>query len=262
MPTRKIGILIVDDHALMRTLLAERLQREVGLSVVGCAGTPGEAIGAVSQCEPDLIVMDTQAPGIACFDAAQTIRTLRPEVQIVYLSGTVSDLIVERALQVGARGHVTKSDSPETLIAAIRAVAAGDVYFSKEVQSRMVSSGRGPQCELTARVTTLTSREHQILEYLARGFSKKRVAATLSIGVKTVERHASNIMKKVDVHDRVELALFAIREGLVSPGAPTESAISRGDGQVGAHRERRRTDLAGRKPGSKAALAAQVAGRA
>ena len=139
MATDDIRIMLIDDHALVRAALREWLRREQGLAVVGTAGAADEAISKAVRCRPDVIIMDTEMPGMICFDAGQTITALCPDVHIIYLSATVSDLIVDRALQAGARGHVTKSDPPETLIRAIREVVAGGVYFSEGVRSRMVN---------------------------------------------------------------------------------------------------------------------------
>ena len=211
-----IKILVVDDHALVRGALCERLEKEPLFSVVCAAGTAGEAIEKVAQNNPDVVLMDIDMPGLNCFDAARRIADLQPETRIIFLSGFFSDRYIEQALAVRARGYLTKRETPEAVVAAIREVAAGGACFSEEVRSRIVIDSRGATLagEETSRVSTLTPRELEILRYIARGLAKKEIANIMHISVKTVDRHSVNLMSKLDIHDRVELARFAIREGL------------------------------------------------
>ena len=171
-------ILVVDDHDLVGAALCEWLRREEGLAVVGTAGTADEAISKAVGCRPDVILMDIDMPGMICFDAAQRITTLCPGVRIIYLSAFVSDRLIDQALRAKASGYLAKSDPPETLIRAIREVVSGGAYFSEKVRSRMVNGARGPKLarEPRSRASTLTCRELQILEYLARGLAKKQIA--------------------------------------------------------------------------------------
>lgn len=236
----EIKVLVVDNHILVREALCEWLRREEGLAVVGTAAAADAAIARAVECRPDVILMDIDMPGMSCFDAGQRITALRPDIRIVYLSAFVTDRLIDQALQAKAGGYLTTSDPPETLIRAIREVVSGGAYFSEKVRSRIVNGARGPKLarEPRSRASTVTCRELQILEYLARGLAKKQIARILSISVKTVDRHAVNLMAKLDIHDRVELARFAIREGLVGPDGPgaVDMPTSRGDGQPTAAR--------------------------
>jgi DNA-binding NarL/FixJ family response regulator len=212
----EIRVLVVDDHALLRTTLVERLRREPGLSVVGTANNADQAIERVMECVPDIILLDVDMPGLSSFEAARTIAWMRPESRIIFVSGFFHDRYIEQALEVKARGYVTKIEPPETIIEAVREVAAGGVYFSGDVRSRIVIEPGGTRLaeEATSRASTLTVRELEVLRYIARGLSKKEIANIMHISVKTVDRHSANLMTKLAIHDRVELARFAIREGL------------------------------------------------
>jgi DNA-binding NarL/FixJ family response regulator len=211
-----IKILVVDDHALVRGALCEHLQREPGLAVVATAATADEAITKTVECCPDVVLMDIDMPGMNCFNAARTIQSLRAETRIVFLSAFTHDRYIEQALEAKARGYLTKREPPEAVVAAIREVASGGAHFSEEVRSRIIIDDRGAKLasESKSRASALTTREIEILQYVARGLSKKEIAATAHLSVKTVDRHCANLMDKLDIHDRVELARFAIREGL------------------------------------------------
>ncbi len=212
-----IKVLVVDDHALVRGALVECLQRESGIAVVGTAGTAEEAIKLTLEFKPDIILLDINMPGMLCFDAARTITSLAPHTHIVFLSGFLSDSYIEQALAVRARGYIVKRESLDTVVAAVREVAAGGVYFSEEVRARIVVDSRGAKLAGPPRTvgSTLTTREAEILGYIARGLSKKAIANLMHISVKTVDHHAVKLMKKLAIHDRVELTRYAIREGLV-----------------------------------------------
>ena len=216
MVTGDIRILVVDDHALVCGALSERLRRESDFSVVGTAATAEEAIKKTIEEKPDVILMDIDMPGLISFDAARSIASLRPEAQVIFLSAFLHDSYIEQALRVRAKGYLTKREPPERVVEAIREVASGGACFSEEVQSRIVVDSKGAKLakQPTSRASTLTAREVEILGYIARGLAKKQIAGTMHISVKTVDRHCANLMSKLDIHDRVELARFAIREGL------------------------------------------------
>ena len=213
---RSIRILVVDDHALVRGALTDRLQREPDLNVVGTAGTADEAIRLAIDTNPDIILMDIDMPGLICFDAAREIATLRPDTCVVFLSAFLHDWYIDQALQVRARGYLTKREPPETVIAAVREVASGGAYFSEEVRSRIVVDSDGARLGESSKslATTMTTREVEVLRYIARGLTKKEIATIMHISPKTVDKHSTNLMTKLNIHDRVALARYAIREGL------------------------------------------------
>ena len=211
-----IRIVLVDDHALVRESLSQMLSGEPDFQIVRTANNAEDAIRAAFETKPDVLLMDIDMPGLICFDAADQILRMVDNVRIIFLSAFFHDHYIEQALRVKARGYVTKSEPPQKVIEAVRQVASGRVYFSPEVRSRIIA-GDG-EVKLAGseqtRAATLSDREVEVLRYLARGLSKKEIATTMHVSVKTVEGHAQKVMDKLDIHDRVELARFAIREGL------------------------------------------------
>jgi two-component system response regulator DegU len=216
---RRIRVLLADDHQLVRDVLSERLSREADILVVAKASDAEEALLMARSYQPDILLMDIDMPGLICFDAAERIMSLRPEVRIVFLSAFFNDRYIAEALRIKARGYVTKRESPERVVEAVREVAAGGVYFSDDVRQRMVVSSEGVALppDSKTRASTLTPRELEVLKYIARGMSKKEIATVMSISVKTIENHCGSIMVKLGIHDRVGLTLYAIREGLAEP---------------------------------------------
>ncbi len=212
-------VLVVDDHALMRDMLRERLNQEPDLEVIGAASNAEEAMLFVEDLAPDLVVLDIDMPGLSAFEAARQIRHLLPDTRVLFLSAYVQDGYISQVLQVRACGYATKGNSPESLIACIRKVAQGGTCFSGEIERRLEIGVDGVRLAnaLRTRAETLTPREREVLIHLARGASKKVIAKTLGVSVKTVEQHCIHVMQKLDIHDRVELARFAVREGMVEP---------------------------------------------
>lgn len=209
----KITILLVDDHALVRGALAERLNREPDLLVVGCAGSADEAICKATECRIDIILMDIDMPGLNCFEAAKRLGVICPKARLIFLSAFKHDRYIEQALEVKAHGYLTKRESPEKVVAAIREVAAGGAYFSKEVQSRIIVDEAGANLP-RSRVSKLTPRELEVLQYIARGYGKREIGNIMNLSTKTIENHTTSLMARLRIHDRVDLARFAFREGL------------------------------------------------
>lgn len=215
-----ITVLVVDDHALVRDSLQQLLSGAPGLKVVDVACNAREALTKVEAHEPDVVLMDIDMPGISCFDAVERIRTGHPSSRVMFLSAFCYDHHIERALELQVRGFLAKTESMDAVIDAIHDVAAGKVRFSDKVSSRIVADASGARLSTDGagrtRAATLSARETEVLGYLARGLSKKEIAHVMFLSVKTVEGHAERLMDKLDVHNRVELARFAIREGLAS----------------------------------------------
>jgi DNA-binding NarL/FixJ family response regulator len=214
-----IRVLLVDDHALVSEALGERLNAEPDLEVVGTAANAHEALAIASAQPVDLVLMDVDMPGMSCFDAASRLNDLSPGVRLVFLSAHWQDHYIQQALRVKAAGYLTKAESPRQVIQAVRRIARGEMIFSPEVRSRIIIGPDGPDVpdDRRTRLSTLSPRELEVLGYIAQGMSKRRIAGTMFVSVKTVASHTSNIMSKLEIHDRVELARFAIREGLSEP---------------------------------------------
>lgn len=214
--SQQFKVLLVDDHAMVKDALAERLRSEEMFEVVGTAENAEVAIEKALVSKPDIIVMDIDMPGLIAFDAAKTIQSLLPKIRIMFLSAFTHDRYIEQALRVRARAYVTKGEPLSHVMDALKQVAEGGTYFSKQVRERLVVGGSSVslKSEHTTKTSKLSDRELQVLRYVATGMSKKEIANTMHLSVKTIENHCTNMMTKLDIHDRVELARYAIREGV------------------------------------------------
>ena len=209
-------VVLADDHALVRDMLCERLSRE-GMEVVALASSGERAVELASSDPPDVVVLDIDMPGMSAFEAAREVQRVSPSTRVIFLSTFVHDCYVEQALEVGASGYLTKSDPPQAIVDAIRRVKKGGTSFSSAVLDRMVIDRDGARLANGngSRLGLLTDREREVLSYIARGLSQRQVARLAGISVKTVQHHIMRVMDKLEIHDRVELARFAIREGVV-----------------------------------------------
>ncbi len=217
--SRVITVVLADDHALVREALANWLREAGDIKVIAEVGSADEALAVAVREKPDIVLMDIDMPGLLAFDAVRTIRTRSPNTRVVVLSGFFHDRYIEEALAAEASGYMTKSEPAEAVVKAVRTVAGGGVYFSPEVQARIVVDSNGARLaeQGSTRAGTLTPRELEVLRYIARGLSKKDIAGIMHLSVKTVDNHSTSLMTKLNIHDRVELARYAIREGLAEP---------------------------------------------
>lgn len=214
--TTKTRILLVDDHVIVRDSLARRLEDEPDLEVPATAGDADEGMALAEANGYDVIVMDINMPGTSCFEAAKRLQASHPDLPVLFLSAYWNDAFIEQAQAVSACGLLSKSDEPELLIDAIRAVVDGGVYLSEEVRGRFESESKPDEQPdaLKTKLSTLTTREVDVLRWVGMGQSRKQMAAQLGISENTVAVHTNRIMRKLDIHDRVGLARFAIKIGL------------------------------------------------
>jgi DNA-binding NarL/FixJ family response regulator len=212
----RVKLLIIDDHGLVREALAKRFAADSRFEVIGVAGDAEAGVGCAARARPDVVLTDVDMPGASAFDACLRIGVMAPDVQVIFLSAFSHDRFIEQALQAGALGYVTKRESLETIVEAVYAVARGGTYFSPEVQARIVVDSTGLRLAHRGktRSSRLSPREVEVLGHLARGMSKKAIAELMHVSIKTVDTHTLRLMGKLDIHDRVELARFAIREGM------------------------------------------------
>ncbi len=212
-----ITVLLADDHTLLRDMLRVTLTAE-GMHVVADVGS-GEAAEAMCQSmRPDVAVLDIDMPGKSIFEVTRAIRQTSPDTRVIFLSAFVHDQYIEDALAVEASAYLTKAEPPGVLVAAIRKAVGGATSFSSAVVNRMVIGESGARLAgHHARIETLTEREREVLRYVAQGLQQKQIAARADISIKTVQHHIMHLMDKLAIHDRVDLARFAIREGLVEP---------------------------------------------
>ena len=209
-------LLIVDDHAVVRSGLRMLLENEHDIEIVGEAGNAEAAIEAAIQLKPNLILMDIGLPDHSGIDATREIKKHLPDVSIVALTIHEDEEYFFKMLEAGASGYVPKRAAPEELLTAIRTAANGQVYLYPSLAKLLVRdflSGGRPADEETP--SDITKREQEILAYLAEGANNEEIAKALVISPKTVARHRENIMRKLNLHSRSELVRYAIRKGII-----------------------------------------------
>ena len=207
-----IGVLITDDHKVVRQGLKMVLDLDPELEVVGEAENGEEATRLARRLEPDVVVMDLVMPVMDGVEATRVIRRELPDTQVVALTSVLEDTSVTGAVRAGAIGYLLKNTGSDELCRAIKAAAEGQVQLAPEATARLmceVSAPKDPQA--------LTERETDVLKLIARGMANRQIARSLYIGEKTVKTHVSNILLKLGVNSRTQAALFAVRSGLVSP---------------------------------------------
>jgi two-component system response regulator NreC len=211
-----IRLLLVDDHAVVRSGLKMLLENERDAEIVGEASSAGEAIEAAVRLKPNVILMDIGLPDLSGIDATREIKKRAADVAIVALTIHEDEEYFFKMLEAGASGYVPKRAAPEELLTAIRAAAAGQVYLYPSLAKLLVRDflDGGRAAEEQTR-SDLTDREQEVLTYLAEGASNEEIATSLVISPKTVARHRENIMRKLNLHSRAELVRYAIRKGII-----------------------------------------------
>jgi two-component system, NarL family, response regulator NreC len=211
-----IRLLIVDDHAVVRSGLKMLLENERDVKIVGEASSASEAIEAAMRLKPNVILMDIGLPDLSGIDATREIKKREADLAIVALTIHEDEEYFFKMLEAGASGYVPKRAAPEELLTAIRAAASGQVYLYPSLAKLLVrdflDGGRAPEEQTSS---DLTDREQEVLTYLAEGASNEEIAASLVISPKTVARHRENIMRKLNLHSRSELVRYAIRKGII-----------------------------------------------
>lgn len=213
----KTKLLLVDDHAVVRSGLRMLLDGQKNMEIVGEAGTASEAINAVSTLKPDVVLMDIGLPDMSGIDAAKEVKRLWPEVAVVALTIHEDQEYFFKMLEAGASGYVPKRAAPEELLTAIQVAASGEVYLYPSLAKLLVKDYLAHESDQSAdqNMSDLTAREQEVLTLLADGDSNAEIAEKLSISPKTVSRHRENIMRKLNLHSRTELVKYAIRKGII-----------------------------------------------
>src|SRR5215211_2535282 len=211
-----IRLLLVDDHAVVRSGLRMLLENERDVEIVGEASSAAEAIEAATRLKPNVILMDIGLPDLSGIEATREIKKRTPEVSIVALTIHEDEEYFFKMLEAGASGYVPKRAAPEELLTAIRVAAAGQVYLYPSLAKVLVRDYlNGDRASAEQPPSDLTDREQEVLTYLAEGASNEEIAASLVISPKTVARHRENIMRKLNLHSRAELVRYAIRKGII-----------------------------------------------
>jgi DNA-binding NarL/FixJ family response regulator len=214
-----IRIVVVDDHQVLLDLLKLRLSAEPDFEVVGTATNGDDGLEMLRRLRPDVAVLDVEMPGRVAFEVAAEMLSERTALKILFLTGYVSDVFVEQALRLKSCGYLMKGEPTHVLVDAIRRAVAGEASFSESVRQRITFDPRAGRYVMKAGnpLLKLTSRQLQVMRLLAHGQSVKQVARLLQLSEKSVDSHKYRIMHKLGIHDRVELARYAIREGLTLP---------------------------------------------
>lgn len=209
----KLQVLIVDDHPLFRKGMRALLESMEDMQVAGEAQTGQEAIDFADQLQPDIILMDLQLPGGSGLDATREIVRVSPHVQILVVTLFEDDDSIFAALRAGARGYILKDTDEGEMIRAIRAVGNGEAIFSPSIANQLMEYFSTSRTKIPEEVfPELTNREREILGLIAKGESNQDIADRLSISLKTVRNHVSNIYSKLMVADRAQ-AVIKAREG-------------------------------------------------
>ncbi|GIK71355.1 MAG: DNA-binding response regulator [Chloroflexota bacterium] len=211
-----IRILIVDDHAIVRAGIRVLLQLQPDFEVVGEAEDGREALRQVQQLAPDIALMDIGMPGMDGLAATRAILQNYPQVRIIALTQHENREYVLPTLRAGAKGYVLKRAPDDTLVRAIRTVAAGGSFLDPRIADVVTDSLRQQGAAPADPLETLTEREREVLQLLASGKTYQEIADTLFISVKTVDFHRTNLMRKLNLANRTELVQFAIKRSLLS----------------------------------------------
>lgn len=213
---KKIKVLLVDDHTLVREGLRKFLEDTSEIQVVADVGDGRTALRALDQFKPDLVLMDISMPGLNGIDAIKLMLKMNSKTRVLVLSMHCSEAYVLEALKAGARGFVLKSGEGRELAEAIRVVARGDSYFSPQVSAILASRYRTHNDPSPAETSSLSLREREILQLLAEGKTLSEIASILAITRKTVKNHRNKIADKLCCRSNADLVKAAIRLGLTS----------------------------------------------
>lgn len=208
--TKKIRVLLVDDHMLVLDGLQARLELEDNIDIIATASNGLEALEKSAVTQPDLVLMDVSMPVLNGLEATKRFKSEQPHVKVLMLSMHNDKEYILSLIQSGANGYVLKDVSSEELVQAISTVHQGGTYFSSGASEALFSTTAAPkQCD------ELSKREIAVLKEVAIGLSNKEIASALSISVRTVETHRQNIKNKLDIHSSAGLVKYAIEHGLI-----------------------------------------------
>lgn len=216
--TKKIRVLIVEDHTVVREGLSLMVGLEPDMEVVGEAADGRKAIVLATELMPDVLLMDVAMPGLNGLEAARQLLHTTPTMRIIILTAHSDDAYVNRAVDYGAKGFLLKQDSTRDVHRAIREVHRGGIFYSSSIAkrfSRMNAKSQNRSGKMQMKRSLLTSREMEVLQLVAEGKANKETAAELRISIKTVEKHRGNLMDKLDIHDTAGLTRYAIAAGII-----------------------------------------------
>jgi len=213
-----IRVILADDHHLVRQGIRSLLEKTGDIEILAEAENGQEAVKLAERLAPDVLVMDIAMPRLNGIQAAEQIRSLGLATQVVILSMYSDETLVRHALRAGVRGYLLKRSVVEELLLAIRAAMRGEIYLSPAISQMMMTDFLTGQsaAEAASPFDQLSAREREALKLVAEGATNKAIAEAMQISIKTVEKHRTNLMTKLNVHDLAGLIRIAIKQGLIS----------------------------------------------
>ena len=215
---KKISVLIVEDHTMVREGLRMMLEMESDMMAVGEARNGREAVALAVDLSPDVILMDIAMPGLNGLEATRQLSRMLPTSKIIILTAHCDDAYVQSAVNSGASGFLLKQDSTHDVCRAIREVHRGGIHYSSSISKRFLRINPKSQDrsgKFVRKPSLLTSREMEVLQLIAEGKANKETASELGISIKTVEKHRGRLMEKLDIHDTAGLTRHAIAKGII-----------------------------------------------
>lgn len=212
---KKIGILIVDDHPLLREAMRTAFEKHSDMTVLGEAANGEEAVKLSAELKPDIVIMDIVMPRLSGIDAISQIKKVSPQTAVLILTAYDDDRYVIGLLEAGAAGYMLKSARGQDLVEAVRTVYVGESVLHPSIIAKILKyrvQGQDPDGELRP-AHTLSEREVDVLKLAAKGMSNKEIAENLCLSVRTVKAHLSNIFNRMDVASRTEAIVKGVREG-------------------------------------------------
>lgn len=206
-PTRTVRILLVDDHPLIRSGLAQLIATEPGLQVCAEAEDAPSALDAARTHQPDIAIVDLSLPGASGLELLRQLRAAQPQLPVLILSMHDESLWAERTLRAGARGYIMKEQAPQDILAAIRHVLAGNVWLSPAISARILGRISGDQA--VSPIERLTDREIEVYTLIGQGLTMRQIAEALHVSVKTAEAHREHIKQKLSVGSANDLVRHA-----------------------------------------------------
>lgn len=210
-----IRVVVADDHHLVRQGIRALLQQAEDMEVIGEAATGQEAVEMAEKLQPHVMVMDISMPRLDGVQATERILALNQPCQVVILSMHADTAVVQHLLRRGVKGYLLKNALSEELLLAVRAANEGRVYLSPTISESVMALLLSPQRENSSPADILSPREREVLQLIVEGYTNAAIAETLTISIKTVEKHRANLMTKLEVNDLPGLMRAAIKQGLV-----------------------------------------------
>jgi DNA-binding NarL/FixJ family response regulator len=217
--------MLVEDHLILRQGLKALLETNSDIEVVGEAGTVGEALDRIPTLKPSIVITDITLPDRSGIELVQALRALEPAIKVLVLTAHTTEEHIRAALSAGATGYILKDASHAELVQGLRAVSAGRRFLCESVEARILSRyAAGQEAEKPGlSAGHITRREREVLTRIAMGQTNKYIARALSLSVKTVEKHRSNVMRKLNLHNTAAVTLFAVRHRLVDQPSMLEA---------------------------------------